>query len=213
MGIQERKEREKIQRRNDILDAAERLFFKHGFDQVSIDQIAEEAELAKGTIYLYFKSREDLHYAIVNRGMEAMAGVITHEYDPKKSGAENLLDMGKSYIRFTKMYPGYNRALMVFDASKFEKVDHKESLKILDPGSPLRHLIDVVEKGQNDGSVRSDVPPAILGILLWANLSSVLEFVTLRKPVMEKLSLDEDALVNTHFEVALNGILSKPQIQ
>ena len=209
MGIQERKEREKTQRKNDILDAAERLFFQHGFDQVSIDQIAEEAELAKGTIYLYFRNREDLHYAIVNRGLEAMAAVITQGYDPKKSGAENLLEMGKYYIRFTKKYPGYNRALMVFDASKFEKVDQKESMKILEPGSPLYHLFEVVEKGQKDGSIRNDIPPVILGILMWANLSSVLEFATLRQPIMDKLLLKEDVLVETQFEVALNGILKK----
>jgi AcrR family transcriptional regulator len=208
MGIHERKERERLQRRNNIIDAAERLFFKHGFDRVSIDQIAEAAELAKGTIYLYFKSREDLHYAIVNRGLDAMAKVITERYDPSRSGAENLLEMGRSYIRFTKMHPGYNRALMVFDASKFEKVDQKESLKILDPGSPLRHLIDVVTRGQEDGSIRKDISPAVLGILMWANLSSVLEFVTLRKPVMEKLSLQEEELLSTQFEVALHGILS-----
>jgi AcrR family transcriptional regulator len=200
MGIHERKERERLQRRNNIIDAAERLFFKHGFDRVSIDQIAEAAELAKGTIYLYFKSREDLHYAIVNRGLDAMAKVITERYDPSRSGAENLLEMGRSYIRFTKMHPGYNRALMVFDAS--------ESLKILDPGSPLRHLIDVVTRGQEDGSIRKDISPAVLGILMWANLSSVLEFVTLRKPVMEKLSLQEEELLSTQFEVALHGILS-----
>jgi len=211
MGVHERKEREKVQRKNDIIDAAERLFFKYGFDRVSIDQIAEEAELAKGTIYLYFRSREDLHYAIVNRGLNAMAQVITEGYDPRKPGAENLLEMGKSYIRFTRMYPGYNRALMVFDASKFEKVDQKESMKILDPGSPLHHLIEVVAKGQKDGSVRDDILPAVLGILMWANLSSVLEFVTLRRPVMEKLSLREEELINTQFEVALHGILLKPE--
>ena len=56
MGIAERKEREKLQRRNDIIDAAERLFFQHGFETPTMDDVAREAELSKGTLYLYFKS-------------------------------------------------------------------------------------------------------------------------------------------------------------
>ncbi|MBL0323310.1 MAG: helix-turn-helix transcriptional regulator [Ignavibacteria bacterium] len=50
MGIRERKEREKEQRRIDILDSARQAFLKHGLEQTSMDRIAQEAELAKGTL-------------------------------------------------------------------------------------------------------------------------------------------------------------------
>ena len=51
-----RKEREKEQRRNEIVDAAEKLFFEKGYEGVSMDDVARDAELAKGTLYLYFKN-------------------------------------------------------------------------------------------------------------------------------------------------------------
>ena len=61
MGITERKEREKLQRREDILNAAERVFFSKGHKNSTMDDVAEEAELSKGTLYLYFKSKEGFY--------------------------------------------------------------------------------------------------------------------------------------------------------
>jgi len=54
MGISERRMREKEQRKKEILDKAERLFFSRGYDDVSMDEIANEVELNKATLYLYF---------------------------------------------------------------------------------------------------------------------------------------------------------------
>ena len=98
MGITELKEREKQLRRTNIIDAAEQLFFKDGFDNVSMDQIAQKAELAKGTLYLYFKSREELHYSIVSRVLDMIYKVLKDRYDAKICGAENLLIFGNNDI-------------------------------------------------------------------------------------------------------------------
>ena len=54
MGISERRQREKEQRKTEITDAAERLFFSRGYEDVSMDDIAREVDLNKATIYLYF---------------------------------------------------------------------------------------------------------------------------------------------------------------
>lgn len=65
MGITERKEREKLQRRRDILEAARIMFSEKGFPDTTMDEIAEKVELSKPTIYLYFDSKEDLYTSIV----------------------------------------------------------------------------------------------------------------------------------------------------
>ncbi len=60
MGIQQRKEKERQDRRNQILLAAERLFKIKGFGKTKLEDIAKEAELSPGTLYLYFKSKGEL---------------------------------------------------------------------------------------------------------------------------------------------------------
>lgn len=65
MSTTARREREKQQRRESIVDAAEKLFFSKGYDDVSLDDIAQEAELNRATIYLYFENKEDLCFAVI----------------------------------------------------------------------------------------------------------------------------------------------------
>jgi len=55
MGIKERKEREKERRRQQIIIAAKRIFSAKGFNKATMEDIAKEAEISPGTIYIYFK--------------------------------------------------------------------------------------------------------------------------------------------------------------
>jgi TetR/AcrR family transcriptional regulator len=70
MGITERKEREKEHRKEEIIDAAQKVFFEKGLLLTTMDEIAEIAELSKGTLYLYYKSKENLYLAVMMRGTE-----------------------------------------------------------------------------------------------------------------------------------------------
>lgn len=209
MGVTERKKREKQLRRTNIIDAAEQLFFKDGFDNVSMDQIAQKAELAKGTLYLYFKSREELHYSIVSRVLDMIYKVLKDQYDARICGAENLLIFGKSYIDFSRNYPNHIRAIMMFDSTKYEKLDKNQTLKILEPDSPLIFIIEIIKKGQLDGSIRSDIKDKEIALILWSHLSSILELVTLRLPLVNALGIDERELLERQFELTLTGVLSK----
>lgn len=79
MATADRKEREKEQRKNVILDAAEKLFFSKGFDSVSMEEIAKEVELGKGTLYLYFKSKDSLFFAIISRKWIEFGKILTEK--------------------------------------------------------------------------------------------------------------------------------------
>jgi AcrR family transcriptional regulator len=65
LGLAERRKREKNNRKNAILKAARRLFFDNGFRPVTVESIAKKAELSKGSIYLYFKSKEEIYTQIL----------------------------------------------------------------------------------------------------------------------------------------------------
>lgn len=64
MSIAERKEREKELRREQIIEAAKEVFYKKGFSASTIEEIASTAQLSPGTLYLYFKSKDDLYVSI-----------------------------------------------------------------------------------------------------------------------------------------------------
>lgn len=72
MGPKERKEREKEHRREEIIKAGEKLFLKKGLYGTTMDEIARKCELSKGTLYLYFSSKEQLYFEIVCRAMDRL---------------------------------------------------------------------------------------------------------------------------------------------
>ena len=66
------------ERKYQILNAAEQVFTKKGLDLARMDDIAEETGLSKGTLYLYFKSKDDLIIAILDRIFRAFSNRLTH---------------------------------------------------------------------------------------------------------------------------------------
>ena len=58
-------------RRDQILTAAHAVFASRGFRQATVGDIADAAGIAKGTLYLYFKSKDDIYWAAMNRGLRA----------------------------------------------------------------------------------------------------------------------------------------------
>lgn len=73
MGVKERKERERNTRARTIMDAASKVFFQRGYTRATIEEIASSAELSVGTIYLYFKNKEELYISLIFEGMEMFA--------------------------------------------------------------------------------------------------------------------------------------------
>jgi TetR/AcrR family transcriptional regulator len=105
MGIAERKQREKEKRRADILKAAQHLFFSRSFEEVSMDDIAQEVELNKATLYLYFKNKEDLYATIVLQGIEILKEKYSHCMITDAPGIVKVALMGQAYFQFAQEYP------------------------------------------------------------------------------------------------------------
>jgi AcrR family transcriptional regulator len=72
MGIQERKERERERRRQQIIVSAKRVFSEKGFSKTTMEDIAREAELSPGTLYLYFKNKDELYASLSLRILQYM---------------------------------------------------------------------------------------------------------------------------------------------
>ena len=79
MSLGKWKEREKEQRRNDIIDSARKFFADRDFDEVSMDEIAKDIGLGKSTLYLYFKNKEALYFAIELRGIQIWVEMVKEE--------------------------------------------------------------------------------------------------------------------------------------
>ncbi len=179
MGTQERRQREKERRRNDILNAAERVFFSKGVNTATMDDVAEEAELSKGTLYLYFKSKQELYLGINQRGFDILGNMFLKAIKQKKTGLEKIRAMGYAYFDFAKKYPDYYRTLMYFENSGIDFSGHESFFEqFKTSGFRVLHFVrDIIYEGQKDGSIAGSFDAEKLSFLLWGQTSGVIQII------------------------------------
>jgi AcrR family transcriptional regulator len=210
MGIKERKEREKVQRRQQIIDAAQEVFFRKGLENTTMDDIATEAELAKGTLYLYFKSKEAIQYEISLRGVELLNGLLHNAVDVNQSGLQNLVNIGWTFIRFSREESKFFNLFLFFQKIDIQNLDipAEKVEEYFVQASPFRLLIDLVEKGMNDGSIRSDLPVHDTATTLWSNIMGLLIVQQYKREIYEIFHVDSEKVLETNFEILMHGLAS-----
>jgi TetR/AcrR family transcriptional regulator len=119
MAISDRKKREKEYRKQSIIDAAEKLFFEKGYDNVSMNDIAGVVELNRATIYLYFENKEALCFAVILRGVRILNEMVKVNVR-KAHDNQKINAMGKAYYTFFQLYPQYFQVYTFFQSGRFE---------------------------------------------------------------------------------------------
>ena len=211
MGIQERKEREKERRRQQIIVAAKRVFSEKGFNKATMEDIAKEAELSPGTLYLYFKNKEELYASLSLRILQYLHIRVTHVN--KEAG---LSPDQKLSALMEAMYDVYD-----FDPLIIINMFHLQSSETLKNLSDtlLEEIKDLSQKSIGaiakifqegmDKGIYIDRHPMALADIFWSMFSGVVLWEASKKII----SSDKDYLKSTlatAFELFERGI-RKPQ--
>lgn len=115
MSTAERRAREKESRRRRILDAARELFVAHGYAGVTLRKIAEAIEYAPGTVYSYFRDKDDLVRALCLADFESFEQSIPRR-EKRADPLAALKAIGGAYIRFALTHPNHYRLMFMTPA-------------------------------------------------------------------------------------------------
>ena len=115
MGVSDRKEREKAELRTKILEAAKMLFLDKGFEKTSIRNIAEQIEYSPGTIYLYFKDKNELLFELHVEAFQALI-IALSDIPIAEKAVERLEHMGNNYIKFAFENPELYNLMFIMEA-------------------------------------------------------------------------------------------------
>ncbi|MBI2899838.1 MAG: TetR/AcrR family transcriptional regulator [Planctomycetes bacterium] len=98
MGTVERRAREKDAKRRAIVRAAIKCFAKKGYDGTTLDEVGALAEVAKGTLYLYFKSKADLFAALLlEHGFDVFTRALEGTFRAGRTPSSTLFDFSRSF--------------------------------------------------------------------------------------------------------------------
>lgn len=153
-----RKERERLTRESEILQAAEKLFISKGFENTTMDEIAKISEFTKRTVYQYFASKENLFFAVILSGVKRMFSYIEEEVHTGKNGFERITGIRRAFLRFMKDSPDVYRLMNYTQHIKSDPSDIPNYQELAQYNNRLFTLFSqLVEEGMRDGSISADL--------------------------------------------------------
>ncbi|MDD1730153.1 MAG: TetR/AcrR family transcriptional regulator [Methanospirillum sp.] len=208
MGIADRRQREKEQRKTGIIDAAECLFFSRGFEDVSMDDIAREVELNKATIYLYFKNKETLFATIVLRGVQILKEKYVKCMEKQVPGITKVALMGQAYYQFSQEYPDYLRMIHFYGSERFSR-ENPCTAEIGEGYGTCRMILrDAIQEGIDDGTIRADLDPFLTSMYLMISFMNILSMEHKWKLVIEAEGFSYEQFTSEFFRFITPAISS-----
>jgi AcrR family transcriptional regulator len=211
--IQARKERERAAREELILDHAQRMLLRDGFQNLNLDELAEAVEYSKGTLYLHFKTKEDIALAVVTRAHQERADFFERAAQFDGRSRERIRAIGFACCHFANVYPDYyNVEMMLKSLSFWEKADEARQHQYTMEGS---RCFRTIHRLVTDGLQEGDLPPGKLPSeqIVFAIASTAIgsHIMSRNRPALVMAGIDDplQALCN-NVNLLLDGLDWKP---
>lgn len=210
------REQEKLVRQTRIMNAAEQVFLERGMNTATMDQIAQAAQLSKGTLYLYFKNKDDLYLAIATRALSELVDIWQSVKDA--SGYESGFELYKSllevYLEYALEHPDRFRVTLGWSAPSHalqqDLPAFGEYQRLLQVASAFGY--DALELGKRDGSVRDDLDTASTTFHVWGGTVGMLMMLYGAEEINRRLPapVDFNKALTDHVAALLSS-LQTPQ--
>jgi AcrR family transcriptional regulator len=199
-----RKEREYLAHREEILSAAEKVFAAKGFFPTTMSDIARKAEFGTGTLYKYFKSKEELYFTLIDEKVEEVNRLVNAELSQKTSGVEKIRKVLGLQFEFIERNRDFFR-IYISERSRFEwtiKDDLGKGIhdKMI---TYINALAEVMRQGIKEGEFKPMNPLDLAHALVGMVNSFVFEWLISQQhyPLVSKL--------DTVLEIFLGGVQRK----
>lgn len=207
MSSEERRKKEKENRKNSILKAARKLFFERGFKSVTVDLIAAKAEVSKGSIYLYFDSKEEIYTQILISANIERHKEIENFIKNEGTASELLLAFAVDYVNFFLENNELFRILMTFmlHSDNMNLTEEQNTQLIHTTNENIRTFSEILKRGVNSGEFAPDIEIHQVQYAVWGLLNGIISlYIYTGAP--EKRSERIHAIVRDGINMFIKGI-------
>lgn len=207
---QQRRREEKAQRRESILDAAEQVFARRGFDAATMHDVARAARVSRALVYVYFGDKRELHLAICQRALHELRRLFEAAAAAQARGRDQLVAIGRTYMRFAESHPCYFQALSRYEATQARARGKDDAaLEATMMAGRAVHAVTVaaIERGMRDGSLRSDIAdPMHMAMTMWGFTHGVLQIAQHKSYMLEREGLSPATFLDQAAELAARAL-------
>lgn len=187
-------------KRQRILEAAGRCFARDGFAKATVEEIARQAGVSKGLVYVHFASKDELLEAVLEETLREWREVTWKDVEAQADGAlETIAVMHRSSVRFARSHPVL-RTILARDARLLLHPGDRRTRESM--AEWRRGLIEILEAGVESGEIRPDVDVERTADVIRLLHLSFLDRLYTPGPI----DTGDESLVSTSIDILLNGL-------
>jgi AcrR family transcriptional regulator len=209
-----RREEEKERRRAEIIDAAEVLYAKKGWDALTVDQVARSARLSRALVYVYFRDKEDLLFAIGERAVRLLRDRFLAAIAGTARGMDQVDAIGRAYMGYAHEFPHYFDFCSRFQSHSTE-ADPSSNEGACQAASDqlIATVVQAIQTGIRDGSIRADIgDPLLLALTLWAFTHGIIQITMSKGTDLARRGVAIQDFSNYAFQLLRGAAESKPAV-
>jgi AcrR family transcriptional regulator len=211
--IAERRQEEKDRRRIEIIEAAEDLYRELGWDAVTMDSVAKRARLSRALVYVYFKDKRDLHFAIAIRAMETLRERFDEASARAKTGIEKAVAIGRAYMAYGQEFPHYFDACARIElhAPDAGATSPQEEACMAAGHSVHEVVVEAIAVGQRDGTIRPDLGDLnVTSRVLWGFTHGLIQIAITKAQPLAQVGISVPQLTQ-HALTMIQEMLAGPK--
>jgi AcrR family transcriptional regulator len=214
--IAERRQEEKDRRRVEIVEAAEDLYREMGWDAVTMDSVARRARLSRALVYVYFKDKQDLHFAIAARALDMLRQRFTEATARARTGMDKVEACGRAYMAYAQEFPHFFDACARLESHSADGAAEPspQAEQCVECGKGVHDVVvEALATGQRDGTIRKDIGELqVVSRVLWGFMHGLIQIaITKGEPLaqqgisVQQLSQQALQLIRSGLSCGLKG--------
>lgn len=192
-------------RKQQILLAAEIVLLKEGIERFTIDQVVTHAQIAKGTVYKYYKSKDHLLAEMSVKAVEMLFNAFKGAVVSDMTSLVKIQSVIKACYQFYRNYPQYYSLLNHFERAD---VNPDEKEKYLHTSIQLQQFIEgIIAAGKHSKEINVNVPDRYIDYIVWSCCVGMIQFIENKKDLIPNFKeINQDQLVNDFAGIITSGL-------
>ncbi|MEL6698875.1 MAG: TetR/AcrR family transcriptional regulator [Bacteroidota bacterium] len=191
-------------RKNQIIAAADLVLLEAGIDAFTIDQVIAKAGIAKGTVYNYYKNKDQILAELGVKAIKLMYEYFEEHIGKHVHSVDKIKALCLACYQFNKHYPQYFELISYMERPEFD-INTTGYLKL---SQGLQHFTEqLIQEGQAKKELRPNLDAATTHYIIWACCVGVVEFVDTKKRLLANHhEIDQEQMVKTFAEILTVGM-------
>lgn len=195
--------------RDNIIRAARELFDTKGIEKTTMDDIARQADYSKSTIYVYFKSKEEIYNAIVRDYLDILIGEIEISISESEDFEESYFGLCDCLVRFEEKYPRYYSSLMGEENVTNSRKRDSGAVSSID--NQLEEAIGrLLEKGIDAKYIRKDLELRPTIMYVWSAISGIIQVAERNRGELDvRLNMNKEEYLRFSFKTFYESLVRR----